>query len=442
MNLKTLLRGPMPLIGGGLALVVLAGLVFTAVTTRAIKPFDQIGLSALINGLYYLVNTVALGVFSGVEQEGSRAVSQERAAGRAVTPIVHAMARQSMRLFALTTVVMLIVSPFLVGPVLGGHWELLAELIIALFATACASTVRGVLAGSQRFGGYAATQATEGLVRIIPLLLLLFLGVHQPWAYGLVFVLAQVFAALVGVLILRTGTSQSWGQLMSTPPARDVAGAGKVWFGVSIGLVLLVLASLTNQAVVNLPPVIGGAKLQATMPLLATAVGAAIGLTRLPMFAFVPLQTMLLPQLTAAVGRGDKAGVRRQTLRTSVACVALGLLGVTFLGTLGPWLLSIYVPGVSNLSGATLAGLGVGTLFLMTANVTQPALIALGRHRTVLVAYLVGTAAMALAFVVPVDPVLGVVLSTSAGPIALVLVMAVALAKATRPTADQQHVMA
>jgi len=120
----------------------------------------------------------------------------------------------------------------------------------------------------------------------------------------------------------------------------------------------------------------------------------------------------------------------------------LGLLGIAFLGFLGPIVLPIYLSGIGGLSGATLAGLGIGTLFLMTANVTQPALIALGRHRTVLIAYLIGTAAMALAFVVPVEPTLAVVLSTAAGPIALVAVMAVAITKATATSAvDRQHVM-
>lgn len=98
---------------------------------------------------------------------------------------------------------------------------------------------------------------------------------------------------------------------------------------------MLVLAGLTNQAVVNLPPVVINAKPEA-LPGVATAIAGAITLTRLPMFAFVPLQTTLLPRLTAAVAQGDRREVRSQTLRTIALSTVLGLLGIVLLATAGP----------------------------------------------------------------------------------------------------------
>jgi O-antigen/teichoic acid export membrane protein len=218
-------------------------------------------------------------------------------------------------------------------------------------------------------------------------------------------------------------------------PAVRIEGAGKMRLGVSAGLALLVVASLTNQAVVNLPPVVIGGKLVAS-PELATAIGASIMLTRLPMFAFVPLQTMLLPRLTETAAKGDRAGVRRQTVRTVAVCVVLGMLGIALLGTVGPQLLELYLGRPTELSHATMAGLGIGTLFLMTANVTQPALLALGRHRAVLTAYLSGAAAMVVAFVLPVDAVTSAVLSAAAGPIVVAIVMAITLKTATGETPE------
>jgi O-antigen/teichoic acid export membrane protein len=123
--------------------------------------------------------------------------------------------------------------------------------------------------------------------------------------------------------------------------------------------------------------------------------------------------------------------VRTQTLRTVVLCVALGLLGIVLLATAGPWMLALVAPETASLSNATLAALGIGTVFLMAANVTQPALIALGKHRMVLVAFLTGAAAMTVTFVLPVDPILAAVLATSVGPATLMIVMAVVLLRAT-----------
>jgi O-antigen/teichoic acid export membrane protein len=429
MNPFRFLRGPMPLIGAGLALVVLSGLGFIALASRA--GVDDPGVAALAS-LYFLINTIALGTFSGVEQEMSRTVSQERAIDRLSVPAAHVVARQAVRLFLIASVGVLALWPVLVSGPFRGHWSLVGELIVGLFATCCASAVRGALAGSKRFGFYAASLATEGLSRLILWTALWLLKVDSVWAFGLAFVLGQLFAAVVGAVLFWFAGDRDRARLTSPGVAAPIAGAGKMRFGIAAGLGLLVIASLTNQAVVNLPPVVIGAKL-ATQPEVATAIAVAVTLTRLPMFAFVPLQTMLLPRLTETASRGDRLGVRKQTVRTVAACVVLGLLGILVLATAGPWLLGVYLKGkTGGLSGATMAGLGVGTLFLMTANVTQPALLALGKHRTVLASYLSGAVAMVIAFVLPVDPIAAAVLSASIGPIVLATVMAVALARSTR----------
>ncbi|MCU1679520.1 MAG: Membrane protein involved in the export of O-antigen and teichoic acid [Amycolatopsis sp.] len=437
MNPFRFLRGPMPLIGAGLALVVLSGVGYIGLITRS--GVGTAGIAALTS-LYFLINTVALGVFSGVEQEMSRTVSQERAVGRLSVPAAHVVAKQAVRLFLFASAGVLVLSPVLVKGSFQGHWSLVGELIVGLFATCCASTVRGALAGSKRFGFYAASLATEGLSRLILCTALWLLKVDSVWAFGLAFVLGQLFAALVGAVLFWLAGDRNRARLTSPGAAEPIAGAGKMRFGIAAGLGLLVIASLTNQAVVNLPPVLVAAKL-VSQPALSAAIGVALTLTRLPMFAFVPLQTMLLPRLTETATRGDRLGVRKQTMRTVAACVVLGLAGILVLATAGPWLLGVYAPKVAGLlSGATMAGLGIGTLFLMTANVTQPALLALGKHRLVLASYLTGAAAMVVAFVLPLDPVFSAVLTASVGPIALATVMAVALARATHgalpPTAD------
>lgn len=429
MNLFRLLRGPMPLMGVGLALVVLSGAGFIGLINRS--EVDRPGVAALAS-LYFLANTIALGVFSGVEQEMSRAVSQERALGRPVGPVAHFVARQGARLLLPATAILLAVSPVLVAGPLRGHWELVGALVVSLVAAWAAAAIRGALAGSQRFGFYSATLAAEGVSRLVPCVVLWLVGVDSAWVFGLVFVLGQFFAALLGVVLLWISGQRDW-RAPSSAPAPTIDGAGTIRFGVSSALALVVVANLTNQAIVNLPPVMIASRPE-VLPVLATAIAGAVTLTRLPMFAFVPLQTMLLPRLTTGAARGDLLGVRRQTVRTVAACVLLGVLGIVVLGTAGPRLLGLYLGTPADLSAAAMAGLGIGTLFLMTSNVTQPALLALGKHRMVLVSYLTGAVAMVLAFVLPVEPVTSAVLTTSAGPIALAVVMAVVLVRATRTT--------
>jgi O-antigen/teichoic acid export membrane protein len=168
-----------------------------------------------------------------------------------------------------------------------------------------------------------------------------------------------------------------------------------------------------------------------TQPELATAIAGAITLTRLPMFAFVPLQTTLLPRLSTSVARGDLRSVRTQTLRTVAVSSALGLLGIALLAVAGPELVGLFLSKPTSLTNATCAALGIGTVFIMAVNVSQPALVALGKHRTVLVASLTGVAAMTATFVLPVEPTVTAVLATSVGPAAVLAVMAVVLLRAT-----------
>ncbi|WP_132119602.1 hypothetical protein [Actinocrispum wychmicini] len=424
-----LLRSPMVLIGVGLALVLIGGFGFTSIVTRAVPDSNTV---AAVTSLYFLVNTLALGVFSGVELEMSRSVSQERTLGNPIRPVAHSVARQATRLWLLAAVILLAVSPILVSGPLRGHWELAAELMLSLVAALFSAVVRGALAGSQRFGFYSATMAAEGLSRLLPCVVLYAVGVDAGWVYGLVFALGHMFSALVGVLLIWLSGLRGWHRIEPGTVLPKIGGQGAIRFGLSTALLLVVLANSANQGIVNLPPVIVNHRLISDT---ATAVGLAVMLTRLPMFAVMPLQTMLLPRLTASAARGDLGGVRKQNLRTVAVCVVLGLIGIVVLATAGPTLLSIYQGRPAELSATTMAGLGVGTLFLTAMNITQPALLALSRHRAVLVSYLSGLAAMVVAAVLPIDPIASVVLSASAGPIVASIVMAVVLFRATSDAA-------
>jgi hypothetical protein len=85
----------------------------------------------------------------------------------------------------------------------------------------------------------------------------------------------------------------------------------------------------------------------------------------------------------------------------------------------------------------TAAGLlGLGTVAMLTAQVLQPALVALRVHRTATIAWVAGTAVFAAVLVAPADPATAAVAAQVAGPTVVCLIMAAAIAARLRRIAD------
>ncbi|MGH3881335.1 MAG: hypothetical protein ACRDSK_30290, partial [Actinophytocola sp.] len=78
--------GPALPMGAGLAFVGAAGYAFVALTGHTLPPAD----AAAAASLYLMVNIVGPGLFSALEQETSRAVSAELAAGRGAGHVTRA----------------------------------------------------------------------------------------------------------------------------------------------------------------------------------------------------------------------------------------------------------------------------------------------------------------------------------------------------------------
>ena len=60
-------------------------------------------------------------------------------------------------------------------------------------------TTRGTLSGNGRFGPYGMILAVEGIVRVVPLIVLVVLGVEDLVWYGLVLAIPPLIAALVAL---------------------------------------------------------------------------------------------------------------------------------------------------------------------------------------------------------------------------------------------------
>lgn len=428
------LATPVPLLAVAVGLSALAGYGFIGSVGNSVSPPDVAALS----GLYFMVNIVALGAFSGLEQETTRAMSRAATEGRRLRSVLR---RQVAHGAVMTAAGLLLVAAFsdlLVHHELHGQWSLVWALGVAVVGACCGALVRGCLAGTQRFRLYALELSTEGLARLVPSVLLWLIGVHAAWAFGLVFSGALLFAALVGMVALRASGGLEAG-VSAGAAARDTAAQPEPASGnrAAASLGILVAGNLVGQFVTNGTPLV-------IAPRLATVAGAALGasinaaivLARTPLFALFPIQSLVLPKLTAAVTRGDLTAVRNRMALLVGYCAAVGVVGSLGFAVLGGWVLRTFMGIPDPLGGGTLALLGLGTTCLMAALVLQDALVALDLHRVVLLAWSAGSAVMIAEFALPLAPVTAATAACLTGPVAVAAVMAFVVRRGTRARRD------
>ena len=392
---------------------------------------------------YFLVGTIGTGVLAGLEQEMTRTVARAHAAGRPVGAAVRGQLRQAAGLAAVTVVILAAASPVLVSHWLGGSWPLALALLAGLAATWASFLVRGVLAGCQDFPFYSGTLVVQGVATIVPSLVLTLAGSGHMLGYAFVFALAPLVAAASGLISpalrrswratgagVETGTAGSPGESAAEAPEAGGSPREK--------LVLLTLATLVSQLLINAVPLIIGPRLAGGDELsrqLNKSLSSSMGLSRLALLCLFPLQAPLLPLLAAAAVRGDFREVRRKTGFLVGACLGAGLAGVVAVVAAGPWLLKTYFATEAPLSRTFLSALALSTAFLMTAFVLQSAQVALNRHRVVLASWAAGLAAMAAVFALPLTPLDAAGWAGIAGPLTVTVIAAVDVMFVTRSPA-------
>ncbi|MCO1581544.1 hypothetical protein M8C13_37925 [Crossiella sp. SN42] len=422
------------LMGLGLAVLGASGFGFLAVVGATLTPSDQAG----VLGLYLIINIIGPGLFVALEQETNRVLSSGTAAGVDPRPGIRRAALLGAGLAGVTVLVVLAISPILVERNLGGHPSLLLWIVLGTLASAAIFFARGLLAAGAQFTGYAASLATEGLTRLLPCLALALLGYATVDGYGLIFALGGAFALLVALPWLRRALAAT---KITGEPA-DPANAGAVLAGhstrtIAHGLVLLGLATLLAQLVANLAPLVVTGRMPEA-PEVAVAFGFAFVLTRVPLLLFGPVQAMMLPGLTAAAVRGDLAELRRRVGLILLAVAGVGLPGALLSALVGPWLVVTFFRATVWPSPLVMGLLGLSTVLLMIAQVLQPALVAVGRHRVVTIGWVIGTAVLVAIMLLPGEPIGTAVVAQLAGPLLVALVTAGGLWRAVRDRAPVQ----
>ena len=433
---RSLLRSlttPGSLLAIGLGAATVGGSLWIAIANRSL----DVDSAKTLLSFYFLVGTIGTGVLAGLEQEMTRTVARTHAAGRAVGAAVRGQLRQAAGLVAVTGVVLVAASPVLLSRWLGHSWTLELALAAGLGATRAAFLVRGILAGCQDFRYYSLTLIVQGVATIVPSAILTSSGRGHLLGYAFIFALAPLVAAVSG--LASPALRRSWRAVGAVASDIDDAGsapalpapddAEEPGGSAREKLILLTLATLLSQLLINAVPLIISSRLDSGH---ARSLDSAMGMSRLALLCLFPLQAPLLPMLAAAAVRGDFREVRRKTGFLVAACLGTGAAGVVVVAAAGPWLLRHYFAATDPLSHLFLSALALSTAFLMTAFVLQSAQVALNRHRVVFAAWLAGLAAMALVFALPLSPLAAAGWAGILGPLAVTVIAAADVMFVTR----------
>ena len=407
----------------GTVLVGLSGYVFFAVIGH--DRFDPATAAALA-ATYLLSNILGPGVFIAAEQESSRVISDARTRGGVDRTTVHRLAMICAGLALLTLAVLGLCAPVLLAKVLDGDVGLVLALMLAVVGSAAVYYIRGLAGGQQRFHRYAATTGIDGGARILGCLGLAVAGSTNPIAYALALCAGP---AVAGVLTIRGVTPRTASPDLAPPPAPTMPTAPAAPTSATLirGVGYLLVASFVSLAMANLAPVIVTG-LSGTDPAQATGFAAAVVLTRVPLLLMGPIQALILPRLTLAAGEGRQPrlppGHRSWTRDHRWPGRAGGGRGGAARALGGR---AAGRPGSDTASTGVLILLTMSAMLQMAVQFLQPALVAVRRHRALVIAWVSGGVVFGLAFLIPVSPIDRGVLAQLAGPVVTLAIELAAL---------------
>ncbi|MET0734700.1 MAG: hypothetical protein ABWY55_03520 [Microbacterium sp.] len=371
----------------GLLTYVLLAIVSWTVDASEFDDFSVFWSIALILGF---------GFFLPIEQEAARLGRDARVADQ----VPRATVRVAVETTIAVTLLVCLSIPLLTGAL---HLSpgLVACCVGVVLASAVQFSARGAMLASSRSTAFSNTLILDTVLRVA------LLGVV---AVGVVVAgLAPAAVWYAVALIVAIIASHAWALVTTTwgpKPSPAVVTAFRRAALVLIGM------SLCAQIMINVGPLV----IQALEPDsgLAGAFQASSTLARIPLALITPVQAMLVVPLAALALGGDIRGLQRTMRRVSLAAVALAVLGGVVGFFLGPWIVELVFGPGRALDHIDLALLVSGVILNVALIIFTQALIAMGRHRSTLVAWALALAVMAVCFFL-VLPGLGVVLAVELG---------------------------
>lgn len=379
----------MGLVGLGIVASGLLVNAYLAIVARNVSAAEY----AYFGAFWALAQVAGFGVFLAVEQETARLLQTPGRPPGVLTAALYSAAAMAVGLLG----VVVLAFPLL-ARAFGDHAFAVAAFGVLCLASAGQFVVRGALIGMDRMGRHALIMVADSALRVLlaALVALAFADAGSAeFAWTLTAAIALSHAPQL--LSLLRGRTRA-----STPPDPGVPRLGPraVWSAVAP----LLLGSLCAQALLNGPPVI--------IPLLAenasevTRAGqflAAFTLARVPLFLVVPLQTALLPVLTASLHSGDRRAIAQVMVRLSLGLLALATAALAIGYLAGPLLVRLIFGAQYVLPGGDVALLAVGVAAYIGLVLVTQVLVASAWHRAVAWSWLAGLAVAALVLTLVAD---------------------------------------
>ena len=376
------------------ACIAVSGLLvyaYLALIARNSTPADY----SYFGAFWSLALIVGFGAFLPIEQALARALQDpggRRAALRSAALLAGGIAAAQLVLLAA-------VSPLL-WPAIGGRPATLVALGVLCLVSAAQFVVRGVLVGLGRLRMHGLVLLGDSALRVLLASVVALVGSPDSatFAWTLVAAIALAHVPLLPGLARQAGTGDTG--------ALHPLGAA---------VAPLLLGALCAQLLLNGIPVLVSAVASAAEQGRAGQFLAAFTLARIPLFVLVPLQSAIIPALTALATAGPPAALARMLGRTAAAILALGAAGVAGALALGPELVQLVFGAQYRLPAADLALMVAGVGAHVGLVLVTQALIATSRQRDVALSWLAALAVAGTVFAVVPDLLLRAELAFLAG---------------------------
>jgi O-antigen/teichoic acid export membrane protein len=413
-------RRSMPLVAG---LGVLAGTSYVTLVLagRLLGAATFAGISVL----YVLVSSFATGMFLPVEQEIARRRGHERGSATFDPSLVRRAVVVSL-VAAIAICLLAVAARPVPLRLLGGNWNLLGALCVALPGYACCFVSRGVFAGSRELGRYGLQLGVEGGFRLAGMLCLVVIGAHSVAAVGWLFAAAPWIALAASLA----------GRAAHLPAASVSIVLGRPLVS---ALGLLLISSLAAQLLVNAGPVIIQLLATPAERARAGAFLAALVVVRIPVFLFTAVQPSFLPAMATHAAVDRKADFVALTRRVLTTCLVLTVVSTVVAAALGPMVIRLVFGFRDGVGAVTFLAMGVSVGLYLAAMIFAQALLGRGMHAWTTAGWLIGLAGLLAGTALPGTAVdkatAGFLLGAVAAACVYAVLLAIALRRWTSPGA-------
>jgi O-antigen/teichoic acid export membrane protein len=356
---------------------------YHVLAARVLGP-EAYGLVAVLWAALFLLVVV---LFRPLEQTTSRALADRLARGHEVRSVLRAM----FWIYLVLAVAIGIVGAIgwgLIGDRLFlGDSSYTAALVVGLAAYGVAYVLRGVCAGAGWFNGYALLLVSDGAVRVLFVVPLLFVASRDLAAAAMV--AAAVGSVALPVLIGR--------RVLGPLVHRGEGSPFHVGAAVAFAWPAAVIA-VADQVLVNGGPLLvmlGGG---ANVGKVAGLVFAATMLVRIPVFVFQGIATSMLPNLTRLHATAERALFRRAVLRAAGGLAGVALVIVVTAAAIGPEALQAVYGSEYTAGRLELALLGVGVGCYLATSTFSQALLALDCGRIAALGWVISALVFLVAY--------------------------------------------